>query len=74
MPCLLFCLTYRLEYHKSCFSEEGNSTVVLLCMKAVEKKKLIQKCINFFLPPVNVNKVQRYSPRVFQTSFLHYES
>lgn len=51
IPCLLFYLTYSFEYHKSCFSEEGGTTVVLLCMKAVEKKKLIQKCINAFFTP-----------------------
>lgn len=51
-------LPYRFEYHKSCFSEEDNFTVVLLCVKAVGKKKLMQKCINaFFLSPVNLNKV-----------------
>lgn len=51
MPCSLFCLTYRFEYHRSCFSEEDNSTVVLLCMKAVEKNKLLQKYINAFFTP-----------------------
>lgn len=67
MPWLLSCLIYRFEYHKTCFSEEDNSTVVLPCMKALEKKKLIQKCLNAFLPPDNLNKVQRNSPRVIPT-------